>query len=294
MSGGVRQHFHSVSDLPVGYGPGKVLPGDAPLGIPQMFVFSPGNPAPDNLVVFADWHLLYEALSAVPGARTVLFDPTFGGLFIPPHPTGQIYQMENVFFWGPFDGDPLASFTTVTFLDGCRFTSFPISSYLLDFRSLSTLPIVEFTGVKSVFLDNGVIIRSSSGVPFFRVLGGGTLLLVGQGVVILSSGVGRAIHLNAGATLFLGIWNSSSFQFNSISGDGGSTITGSIGGSVSYATQPLFFGFDNKQLADQSNQIRYINTTAPGTWAGVVPPTLGEATNRLATAVRGLLGIPIP
>lgn len=264
MSGGVRQHFHSVSDLPVGYGPGKVLPGDAPLGIPQMFVFSPGNPAPDNLVVFADWHLLYEALSAVPGARTVLFDPTFGGLFIPPHPTGQIYQMENVFFWGPFDGDPLASFTTVTFLDGC------------------------------VFLDNGVIIRSSSGVPFFRVLGGGTLLLVGQGVVILSSGVGRAIHLNAGATLFLGIWNSSSFQFNSISGDGGSTITGSIGGSVSYATQPLFFGFDNKQLADQSNQIRYINTTVPGTWAGVVPPTLGEATNRLATAVRGLLGIPIP
>lgn len=263
---------------------GAGSPGDS-------FVYRPGGPQIGN--VYSSWADLYAAMSVVTGPRYILFDPTFSPITIPN--LGFLLNMDNVFAYGPFDGDPAASFTRVNIADGVTMTSFPISSYLLEWRSLSSQPIVTFTGVKSIFLDNGVIVRADGTAPFFRVLAGGVLLLVGQGVVIWSSGVSRVCHLDNGATLFLGLWNSSDLQFNSISGDPGSSIVGTVGASVAFAAQPTFFGFNGSGLADRSDRMRSIDGTAAGTWAGVAPATVAEAINRLANAVRNnIVGVPIP
>lgn len=160
---------------------------------------------------------------------------------------------------------------------------------------------------------------TSSGFSFFQAeIAGGPLTVVGGVVSSLGtqfnalatfrSAVGRPIDVTSQGDIFAaGLTLDASSGANAIADllDSGVTspltLTDGGGGVTSYTataegippTVTLVGGAAAPVNATQSNALGYTPGT-PGNWAGPVPTTAQQAFDRLAAAVEGLLGHPIP
>jgi hypothetical protein len=193
------------------------------------FVFRPTEPDP-AFNVFADWGLLYAALtktSNAAGPRTILFDNTLVSPAACVVPATAAYDFENVALAGLGCGIPNFP-TPVSFADGVIIDNLCSAVSLLDLRFSNTVaPVVTLADGKdhSLSLDDVSSLTNDPGTaPVIDITVAPTSLALlcheGSGI----DGVSPVIHVSAGCSLLTALYNGSYTNTNTLSSDAGGLV----------------------------------------------------------------------
>jgi len=288
-------------------------------------IFRPGEPSPAGNV-YASWTLLYTAFQATQGPQTIVFDDSLASCLIP----AGAYDMSRTAWVAAHTS---ASPITISFAPGVTLTQLPasIGFWLIVGCSGDATAVCTLTsGVHNLTLYGSSIRQSANTGPFIRADGPSELYLFVEEV----DGVGGVRNDGAGLThpaIVLGVNAYAEFYFNGVysgvRGTGAIRLAGAgayldFGFLGAYAqldagsltsivgttydcfvladafqnvshTQPGALGTINFTLDTLADGIRYTPAT-PANWVAPRPANVANALNRLAAAVAGLLGGPIP
>jgi hypothetical protein len=271
-----------------------------------MVVFRPGDPNPVS-GVYTEWLNAFTAVKIKTGARAIYIDTTFGaavipvgtpGLLIPGTPgaltdaTGAWDFDGEIGLIGPIGAAPMV----LTVADGATLTRLP-SIRGLTVASASATPVLTIPasgGVTIMILDLGANLRCDALGTFVDVQAGGVLALACLGFNTLASGglgppPGTPV-IRADGTVLV-IMGMNTRLDDCVVGNG--VLLAQIVSTASVCNpQVAFAGTVVVQHLTNASSLGY-QPAAPPDWAGD-PRTAWEALNRLATAVAGLLGGPIP
>ena len=250
---------------------------------------------------FTDFALLYAAFLKTNGQVLICFDGTFapGGICTLP---GGTFDMQGRATWSD-SGIQASGGVQVAIPDG------GIVKNLRGFFGAIQLNTAS-TGVSPLQFD---------GLPFaspFNVGAGASFLQTGAAAVIaIAAGqtafitladainvnsfpaFGELISLGAASSLVLFVYEGLNF-FNGpgklISGPVGSTLIYAVDASwIGNPANPNFLGATTTLLLDTAPNVAF-TAAVPAQWAPPPPANASDAINRLAAAVSGLLGGPIP
>jgi hypothetical protein len=286
-------------------------------------IFRPGEPSPVGNV-YASWTLLYAAFTATQGPQTIVFDNSLAPCLIP----AGAYAMDRAAWISS-----LPTESTVLFAAGATLTTLPESiGFRLGVEcSADATPVCTLTsGVHNLTLYGSFIRQSANTGPFIRANGPAELYVFMEGVGYADGVLNEGAGLTHPA-IVLGTNAYAEFYFNGtysgVRGTGAVHLAGagafvyllfvgsygilkpgaltSIAGTIydcyvladSFVevsqTQPGALGTINFTLDTLAAGVRYTPAT-PANWVAPPPANVADALDRLAAAVAGLLGGPIP
>lgn len=171
--------------------------GGAAAGIPNL-IYRPGEAAPDNVKIFADWDTLMAVYATTVGRVLITIDdsitspapiPTAGG------PTAYTFRTQT--WMGGVSQNGLAR-SEATIGDGTTFSRLPNLTDALLLRSASTTPVVVYVGTlpderEVVMLEReaGLISDTATFINVTRLLPGGLVIILRDGAQ-LNEGAGAA------------------------------------------------------------------------------------------------------
>ena len=289
------------------------------------FIFRPAAPSPVGNV-YASWALLYAAFTATQGPQNVVFDDSLAPCLIP----AGAYDMSRAAWVAAHTS---TSPITISFAPGVTLTQPPasIGFWLIVGCSGDATAVCTLTsGVHNLTLYGSSIRQSANTGPFIRANGPSELYLFVEEV----DGVGGVRNDGAGLThpaIVLGVNAYAEFYFNGVYSGVRGTGTINLAGAGAYLdcvfsgayaeleagsltsivgttydcfvladafqnvshTQAGVLGTINFYLDTLADGIRYTPAT-PADWVAPPPANVADALDRLAAAVAGLLGGPIP
>ncbi len=310
----VAQHNHSVADLPIGVGSGRIPTYDMVLALigsaaADFVVLRPSAPDP-SLGVYATWAEAHAAarvkLAAGQANVVIWFDsPTA----IIPGEAGT-YDMQGVSPIGVLYPDQNAAlpagqhvFQTAV---GCFFTNWVTGNPNIALSHNGTAALCTFTysgTLDRVFLNMGERASwttANAGAPVMSILLGtavsGSFRLAMPDLALVFGGAAGTpiISVESGITIQVNLQGGvSSFQDNSLSGPVGSTVEYLLfpGVPASVTTQVDFLG--TVQVADYASSVPY-TPALPANWVGTDPANVKQALDRLAAYCATIGGGPVP
>lgn len=253
----------------------------------SVVVFRPGDPNP-SVNTYTTWAAAYAAVRLGNGPRQLHIDDDLAPAVVPAGTYD--FDVGNI----ALTASSSSASATLTLDDGAIFTDLSQISGLLFVISLSSAPVMTIVNGQNAIFDiaAGVIMQCNGTAPWFLVQNGGTLQMQIDTNSGVSNGVSRLIQLDAGSTFVVAL-NGASTSFDDVlTGTGAATIAIDATGATVVA-QTVFAGALTTFIGTAATSLGYTPTT-PANWVGPAPDTAQKALDRLAAAVRGLLGVPIP
>ena len=253
-------------------------------------VWAPGHPNPPA-GTYTTWAAAFAAAKAIVGPPVWLeITDQYAPCVIP----AGTYDFEfNIWPHAPLLG--FAS-RVVTLNDGVVFQNFHYVQGSLLFRSISSSPIVSTANGTNIFSMNfNAAIEAQGTAPFFSVGVNGFQVVASSGGSEIHTGAQPAIGIaDPTGTALIPVNNSGVVQDSSIAGAAGTLVflIQATGIQMGF-NQPGFLGALVTLYSTQSVLLGYTPAN-PADWVGPVPPVAQQAFDRLAAAVAGLLGGPIP
>lgn len=267
---------------------------------PGEYVFRPGDPVGPHDHVFTDWATLIAAYNAQAHfSGTIIFDDTFAAITLPAGVWSVTYDM----VWS---GWHIGITTHVVLADGFH--------------------VVGATGIGISELTNDIMVHTQassagSNVSPLTVSVPSDVLIVQYGAKVIADGDLPLIAVPTGMQLIIALYLAGEILFGStpvftvalgsqiviLSPTFGTVEPATFAGAgdlftliavvnpnihTTAAEQPGVTGAVTVQLGTEAHFCGYTPAT-PGDWNGV-PVNAGEAIDRLAAAVAGLLGGPVP
>lgn len=309
MSDPIKQHFHGISDLPIGMGPGRIPTTDmvealiaAASGGGGFFVIRPSvvpDPAQGIYATFATAHAAAVALDRPvtiwvdsPGVPVVVADNTYdmSNITLNGWPSAVLFGAGFV---------PASPHTLIT--NASVFTNFVNGTNFLNLSHEGAAPLATFTippGGPAIYIRTGEMAgwfrNSGNPGPMISVVS----LNPGNGVVGLEVGTGSILSGQAGEPI-LEVTDLLLVQIRLYSGSFASdSLAGAVGQQVQWITldgviqtQSDFLG---TQTIVSNPSFQYVSTT-PAQWVGG-PTFLNSqvAFNRMVALLNTLNGGPIP
>lgn len=266
------------------------LVGTAGGAIGNLLIYRPGALIQEN-GVFNSWSDLMTAFAQTEGIVTIQIDDSI----ISPAviPAGNWDLESRAVISGNLTIDNTA--IQVQFADGAVLLQANHFLLNLDLRSVSSTPIITATNNQVMLLERGSRIFSDGTAPFIDVPAGVSCLAL----LVLSSafetGSRECIRIGAGAVFQVAILDFSGFSNNVMEGVAAAILFLIIIDSAAQISniQPNFLGTFLTALIASSALVGY-SPANPADWVGPQPDNVASAIDRLAAAVAGLLGGPIP
>lgn len=253
-------------------------------------VFAPGHPNPPA-GTYTTWATAFAAAQAIVGVPVWLeVDDTYGPCSVP---AGTYDFRLNIWLHAPLLGSPSR---VLELADGVVFQNLQYVQGSVLLRSLSTSPIVEVVNGTNIFaMTFNAGVEAQGTAPFFRPGLNGFQVVAVQGGSELRAGAQPAIELgDPTATALLPVSQSGVVQDSAIAGAAGTLAFLVQSTSAQFGfNQPGFLGAQVTLFGTQAALLGYA-PAVPGDWVGPAPVDAQQGLDRLAAAVAGLLGGPIP
>lgn len=269
--------------------PGTASWGEEYAGITSYFIVTTGTADPDNQVysTFEAAHAAAVASDFI-GPKIIYFAPGTHTIT-----TAGTYNMLNIQLAG-FSGASATPSIVYPTVDGVVLTNvFSIQYLLLASASVGTNPWITYTPdvgfIPTLNILNTLILATTA--PVFGVSGAGSCSF--RCIQVIFNSIASAairVENTTGFTLYL--FNLSLLTANSLESEAGTTITVYAYGvpEILDQTQPSVLGtLDYISMAS----VQSYTPSTVGDWL-TAPVSTQEALDRLASAVEGLLGAPIP
>ncbi len=237
--------------------------------------YQPGGVASGT--VYTSWAPLVAAASLVRGQCTVFFDGTYGSVTVP---TGTwTFTSAETIFQGGYDQEP-----QVTFAASCRLVG--VTQFVnMSITTTAGVPLISVPNGQALYMFiNGCNLLCANTAPFIQASGSGTAFEV-QCTDSTDAGdtTNAAFATAGGGTGIVNLTDGSGLEANSLSG----TITVNI-----FDTSCTNASGTAATLITFATDLGYVDTS--GNWATSAPTNIQDAVQRLAAAVKGLLGHTIP
>jgi len=246
--------------------------------------------------VFPDFASLTAAAHAVQGPKIVIIDDAILPAEVP----------AGTWDLGPgteLRGNPQAG-NPVTALTGTPGAVILGVSSLRDLAVVAQgpnalLPLAPRAGGLAFFLFGSASLQATGAGAALELSGPGLLVPKLYDTASLLHGTGAAVHVPAGSQLQIVLFDTSLVEGDSLVVDAGSPFPGVQLASAAAFAEPLQprvpGGVLHVDPGELASGVQYSNGS-PSSWAGGqgIPKELQSATDRLAAAVAGLLGHPIP
>lgn len=266
------------------------LVGTAGGAIGNLLIYRPGALIQEN-GVFNSWSDLMTAFAQTEGIVTIQIDDSI----ISPAviPSGN-WDLETR---GVISGNITPNNTPiqVQFADGAVLLNSSRFYLNLDLHSVSATPVITITNNQVILMERGARMYADGAAPFIDFPAGVSALIL---LVLTSEFVTSArevVRVGAGAVCQFAVLDFSGFQANTIEGDATAILFVIIIDPAAQISniQPNFLGTFITALIASSALVGY-SPANPADWVGPQPDNVASAIDRLAAAVAGLLGGPIP
>jgi hypothetical protein len=262
-----------------------------------VFVYRPGDPSPNRAAnVFTDWNTLYAEVLKVQGYKVIEiqndFDPT------PTIPAG-VYDLRGVLLTASFN-QTSGSVVICELDDGVQFLNFRDVRNNLILRSHSTTVPVFTMENEPIIIERGGGITSAAGatVPFIRMIPGstGAIILLTGGNIGTLPGATPTIQVDAGAGQTILLDLAANLVNGSIVGAGAAFVVVTSQSAFINTPMPILQPGVGVLVVNIFSLASLTQATGliAGNWTPPTPTNVLDALNRLATAVSGILGAPIP
>lgn len=253
-------------------------------------VFRPGLPSVEPNV-FNDFDALYAAFLTTIGLVDVVIDAIAVGGTVT-IPATQQYDFQNRAQFSGIFYPQFANNTVINFVNGSKLRGVYSFINSINLSSVSNTPVITISDLDIVIFDRGTRVIGGAASPMIEVNN------TSQSVIVLN----RNSSIEPGLTVIDMVGASAAilvlFDASYVAQD---TITGALASlilrfSCSSANQLLpQAGFLGTIITQQNSQSLNVDCSSlsPANWAGT-PTNVLDALERLATAVSGLLGGPIP
>lgn len=261
-----------------------------PLG--TKLIYRPGGLAGGG--VFTSWALLMATFALTQGDVVIEIDDSIVSPAL--IPAGAWDLQSRATLAGKFKAD--YSQVLAQFQDGASLLNPTFFSLNLVLDTVSASPVVTLAQNQVVVQNFGAVVLSSGLAPFYSIPDGVGAQIVLLHFARLDTGTIESVDVGAGSTLLL-------VSLDGLCGYNPSTIRGGAAALFADflaaanvqrfpAIQPNFLGTFIAGLFTVSEQVFYLAAAGPPIWAAPLPDDVQEAIDRLAVAVSGLLGGPIP
>lgn len=265
-------------------------------GTRRTFTFRPGGTADAATGVYTTWataHAAAAAAAATGEEVVIVIDDT---TTTPAPTTAGTFDMTNISLRGnPLGGDAgsLAE-TALQTVTGTFFTNWSgsVDDLAILHAGAGALYTVPTQNPSMLTLGNNVSLISSGGPIFDVTAESGDFLLWAKGVVVFGGGGADFLAVAVGKTASIISTSTITLASGAVSGAGDVSVSTPASISNVSTTQAGLSGSFSVTRPTAAN-IQY----TPGTgadWADPDPTLSSQAIDRLAAAVAGLLGAPIP
>lgn len=271
-------------------------PSDVPAASRVYFRWQPGgedSQATGTYVEWADVHAAAVAAVAAGNVVTIVVDDTLSS---PATTTAGTYDMTDIELLGVYGlrgGDDTQSVMVTA--EDTVFTNWGAGISFLSIghggaEALFTVPAE--TGWNFSMGRRSEILSTAAGPVISVTASSATLTINALHAVGIGNGTNETLLVAGGETVTINAVGTVTIAANALDGAGNVTVTTPSVYSAVSATQPGLGGTLTVNQPDAS-VIPYTPTTG-GDWVDPDPETVQEALDRIASAVEGLLGAPIP
>lgn len=253
-------------------------------------VFRPGLPSVEPNV-FSDFDDLYAAFLTTIGLVDVVIDAIAvgGTVTIPatqPYDFQSRAQFSGIFYPQFFNN------TNINFVDGCKLKGVYSFINSINLSSVSNTPVITISDSELVIFDRGTRVIGGALSPMIEVNNTSQSVMVLNRNSSIEPGF-TVVDLVGASAMVIVPFDASYVAQDTISGALATLILRfSCSSANQFLPQAGFLGTLITQLNSQSLNVD-CSALSPGNWAGT-PTNVLDALERLATAVSGLLGGPIP
>lgn len=265
-----------------------------------LFTYQPGGTANEAQGVYTDWDDLYAAADAVRDANaliTIVIDDTVTSPAVIPAGTYDLskIQLAGICAFQAVDAPGMgAGPATVMRTGNTVFTNFTQGISFLALEHTGDAPLytapdgittVARTGFNSAYYSTG-------GQSIFRTGASGELFIYVDPWTTVATGTNPVFESRDPASLSLYVTGRSSFAADVLEGNGDINLYMESSLAAIAADQSTHSGSLTTTRPEAEN-IGYSPGT-PADWAATAPTQVKQALDRIASAVEGLLGAPIP